>query len=124
MDEGFSRSHEWARADSKGVLVGISRHAAEHIGEVAHVGLVQVGDRVAAGEVIAEIESVKSINEICTPVAGTIERINTALLEDPTLLNRDPEGAAWLVRLAAGAELAGAELLSRAEYEALVAGGD
>lgn len=122
MDEVFSRSHEWARAGDDGIRIGISRHAAEEIGEVAHVGLPQPGDRVGAGDVIAEIESVKSINEICSPVAGTIAAINSTLLDDPTLLNRDPEGSAWLVRLAGDAELAGDGLLSRADYEALVAG--
>jgi glycine cleavage system H protein len=119
MMMGFSRSHEWARSEGQDlVTVGISRHAAEEVGEIAQVALPQPGERLVAGAVLAEVEAVKSIIELVCPVDGVVERVNQALLDDPNLIGRDPEGAGWLVELRCPRDLDAFGLLSPEAYRA------
>ncbi|SFK47105.1 glycine cleavage system protein GcvH [Cellulomonas sp. KH9] len=111
----YTAEHEWVD-DSSPVTVGITSVAAEALGDIVFVELPAVGDTVEAGSVIGEIESTKSVSELFSPVSGTVAEVNQAVVDDPSLVNADPYGAGWLLRVdmtSAG------PLLSAAEYGAL-----
>ncbi|MFH5925648.1 glycine cleavage system protein GcvH [Roseomonas xinghualingensis] len=91
----FAESHEWVRLDGDVAVVGISDHAQNALGDVVFVDLPEAGREVEAGEAIAVVESVKAASDIYAPVAGTIAAVNSALVDDPGLVNREPMGEGW-----------------------------
>ena len=118
----YSAEHEWvATTDTDGVVrVGITDFAQDALGEVVYVEHPEVGSTVAAGDVVGEVESTKSVSDIYAPVAGEITAVNPALDDEPQAINAEPYGAGWLfeVRLAEESGLDG--LLSAEEYSAQV----
>ncbi len=123
-DLTYARSHEWLRALPDGTCeLGISDHAQHALGDLVFVELPEVGRALAAGEACAVVESVKAASDIYAPLEGTVVAVNAQLRQQPELINRDPYGAGWLLRLQPAAPAATAGLLSAAEYGALVAGG-
>ncbi len=120
MSTYYTPSHEWARAHGSLTRIGISSHAAHEIGEVVHVHLPPAGERVKAGELCCEIESVKSINEINAPVSGLITAINTAILENPNALNADAEGNGWLLEIECDNELPSGDLVDASAYQKII----
>lgn len=121
MSTRYLPTHEWARVDNGLVTVGLSAFAAGEVGEVIHVQLPTIGVAVLKGKPCAEIESVKSVNDIYSPVDGQVVEINPALAGQPELVNQDPGNAGWFMKVKpSGADpLAG--LLSEAEYQAQLA---
>ena len=119
----YTKEHEWLAIDGTTATIGITEYAADQLGDVVYVELPSVGDSVEAGRVVGEIESTKSVGELFAPVAGTIEESNDAVVDKPELVNEDPYGAGWLVKLTVDDASAfdGADLLSKDEYDALVA---
>ena len=119
-DLTYTRSHEWLRSLPDGsVEMGISDHAQEELGDLVFIDLPQVGRRLAAGEACAVVESVKAASDIYAPIAGTVLATNEQLAQSPELVNRDPYGEGWLMRLKpAGAAVADG-LLSAQEYGTL-----
>lgn len=111
----YTAEHEWVDQASP-VTVGITSVAADALGDIVYVELPAVGDTVAAGAVIGEIESTKSVSELYSPVTGTVVEVNDAAVADPSTVNADPYGAGWLLRVEV--ESAG-PLLSAEEYAAL-----
>ena len=111
----YTAEHEWVD-DSSPVTVGITSVAAEALGDIVFVELPAVGDTVEAGSVIGEIESTKSVSELFSPVSGTVTEVNQAVVDDPSLVNADPYGAGWLLRVDV---TAAGPLLSADEYGAL-----
>jgi len=109
----YSAEHEWID-DSSPAVIGITRHAADALGEVVYVEMPEVGDSVTAGEVFGEIESTKSVSELYSPVTGEVVEVNDALSDEPGLVNEDPY-ANWIIKVAVESE---GPLLSAAEYEA------
>jgi len=97
-DRVYTAEHEWLDA-SEPARVGITAHAAEALGDVVFVDLPEVGRVITAGEVFGEIESTKSVSDLYAPAGGEIVAVNDALTDDPGLVNRDPYGEGWLVRL-------------------------
>lgn len=108
----YSAEHEWVNDESP-AAVGVSQVAADALGEVVYVDLPQVGATLTAGQVCGEIESTKSVSELYSPVSGEVVEVNEAVVADPSLVNGDPYGAAWLFRVAVSAE---GPLLSAEEY--------
>jgi len=97
-DRAYTKEHEWIdAADPAGV--GITAHAADALGDVVYVDLPEVGHVVAPGEVFGEIESTKSVSDLYAPSGGEVVAVNAALTDDPGLVNRDPYGEGWLIRL-------------------------
>lgn len=94
----FTEDHEWLRAEGDEIVVGITRHASEQLGDVVFIELPEEGREVDAGEEIVVIESVKAASDISAPVAGTITAVNTALADNPGDVNADPM-AAWFLRI-------------------------
>jgi len=118
-DLRYSENHEWIRSDEDGMItVGISDYAQDALGDVVYVDLPDVGRIVEAGEVFAEVESTKSVNDVYAPVSGVVTAINEPLLDTPELVNSDPFGEGWFVtiRPTDGSNLDG--LLDAAAYRA------
>jgi glycine cleavage system H protein len=117
----YTTDHEWVSITDAVATVGITAYAAEALGDVVYVGLPEVGDTVTAGASCGEIESTKSVSDLFAPVSGTVLDVNTALLDDTSIVNTDPYGAGWLFRVTIGA--APGDLLDAAAYTAQVEGG-
>lgn len=115
-DLRYTAEHEWVAVDGDVATVGITAYAAEKLGDVVYVDLPKAGAALAAGTVVGEIESTKSVGELFAPVDGEVVESNQAVLDDPTLVNSDPFGAGWLVKVRF-AQLP--ELLTADEYAKL-----
>lgn len=120
-DLRYSREHEWVRADDGTATIGITSFAADELGDVVYVELPAVGSSLEPGATIGVIESVKAVSDLYAPVGGEVTEVNTALADQPELLNSDPFGAGWIVRvrLADPAQLDG--LLDAGAYAELTA---
>jgi glycine cleavage system H protein len=116
-DRQYTKEHEWIDVDGDIATVGITAYAADKLGDVVFVDLPTVGSTVAEGRVVGEIESTKSVGELFAPVNGTVLEINDAVVASPELVNSDPFGEGWLIKVTF-TELPA--LLSYAEYSALV----
>ncbi|GAA4371544.1 glycine cleavage system protein GcvH [Agromyces bauzanensis] len=112
----YTEEHEWVRADGDTVTIGITDYAAEKLGDVVYVDLPAAGTAVTAGSVVGEIESTKSVGELFAPVDGEVVEANQAVIDSPELVNSDPFGEGWLIKVSAAAL---PELLSHDEYRAL-----
>jgi glycine cleavage system H protein len=120
-DQKYSREHEWVRLDEAGIAtIGITDFAQDQLGDIVYLGLPEVGSSVRQFEKCGEIESVKSVSELYSPISGEVMDRNELALDSPELVNQSPYGDGWLwqVRLENPAELE--NLLSAAEYAELV----
>ena len=117
QDLKYTPEHEWIRVDGDVATVGITSYAAEKLGDVVFVELPEVGSDVTAGRVVGEIESTKSVGELFAPLDGTVTEANAAVVDSPELVNSDPFGEGWLVKVAFTA--LPDNLLSSDEYAAL-----
>jgi glycine cleavage system H protein len=95
----YHEEHEWVRVEGDEGVIGVSDYAQEQLSDVVYVELPEVGDSFAQGEVLAVIESVKAASDVFMPISGEILEINEALEDSPELVNQDPFGEAWLVRI-------------------------
>ncbi|MBO3744472.1 glycine cleavage system protein GcvH [Streptosporangiaceae bacterium NEAU-GS5] len=118
----YTKEHEWVAGldDGLTVTVGVTAYAAEQLGDVVYVQVPEVGETVAAGDAIGEVESTKSVSDIYSPVAGEIVETNQAVVDDPSLINSDPYGEGWLFRIRIEGDPE--DLLSAEEYGALTSG--
>ena len=114
----YSKSHEWVRYEDGVAVIGISDYAQHALGDVVFVNLPQEGDEVTAGEPFGDIESVKAVSDLVSPVSGVVCAVNEDLLDAPELVNQDPYGA-WIIKVESVS--AEEELLGDAEYEAFCA---
>ena len=121
-DLRFLKSHEWARLETDGtVTVGISDHAQQALGDLVFVETPDAGRRVAAGEAIAVVESVKAASDVYSPVGGEIVAGNADLGSRPELINQDPYGAGWIMRIRPDDKQQFAAMLDSRGYEAQLA---
>jgi len=120
QDLQYSRTHEWVRITGDEATVGITAFAQEQLGDIVFVELPGAGKQVGKGEQLGNIESVKAVSELFAPVAGEVVAVNAALQDHPELLNQDPFGEGWLVRLKVAPDAA-AGLLDAAAYEKFLA---
>ena len=97
----YTEEHEWLRVEDDVVVVGITAHASEQLGDVVFVELPEVGTEVAKDDDVVVIESVKAASDILAPIDGEIVEINEALTDEPGKVNDDPEGEAWFFKLKA-----------------------
>ena len=114
----YSRDHEWVKEEDGLTVIGISDFAQDALGDLVFVNLPEVGDAVTAGEAFGDVESVKAVSDLLSPVSGTVAEINEELLDAPELLNNDPYGA-WIIKVSD--VTATEELLDAAAYEAFCA---
>lgn len=99
MSTYFTTDHEWLKVDGDMATVGITVHAAEQLGDIVFVELKETGDSLSKGDDMGVIESVKAASEIYAPVDGEIVEANSALVDNPSAINDDPEGNAWLYKM-------------------------
>lgn len=119
-DRKYSRTHEWAMLAGDVVTVGITQFAQEQLGDVVFVELPPAGKAVEAGKACGNIESVKAVSEVFSPVTGEVVEANSALEGHPELVNKEPFGEGWLVRVKVGAGAVD-HLMDAAAYEAFLA---
>ena len=113
----YTEEHEWISLDGDVATVGITDYAADKLGDVVFVDLPATGSGVTSGQVCGEIESTKSVGELYAPLSGEVVAANDAVVDDPSLVNSDPYGDGWLVKLRVEASAVDA-LLDRAAYVA------
>lgn len=113
----FTDQHEWVRLDGDEATVGITRHAAEQLGDVVFVELPKAGQSVKAGGEAAVVESVKAASEVYAPVGGEVTAANAALESEPAKVNEDPEGAGWFFKLKVNDKSEFAKLMDAAAYQ-------
>ena len=95
----FTKEHEWIRVDGDVATVGISDHAQEALGDIVFAEVPDAGKQVARGQEAAVVESVKAASDVYAPVSGEVIEGNSAIADDPSLVNRDPEGEGWFFKL-------------------------
>ena len=114
-DLKYSKSHEWVRFEDGYAVIGITDFAQDALGDVVFVNLPQEGDAVTAGDAFGDVESVKAVSDLNSPVSGTVCAVNEELLDAPEALNSDPYGA-WIIKVQDPGE--SEELMDAAAYEA------
>ncbi|RYY36217.1 MAG: glycine cleavage system protein GcvH [Sphingobacteriaceae bacterium] len=116
----YTKDHEWIKVDGSDAVIGITEFAQRELGDIVYVDITTVGSEVASEAVFGTIEAVKTVSDLFIPVAGTVLEVNPALDSQPELVNTDPYGDGWIVRITPEnvADIDG--LLSADEYKALV----
>lgn len=107
----ITKNHQWICAEGAIATVGITDYAQQQLGDVIFVELPKIGAQLKAGEAFGSVESAKAVNEVFAPVSGEVTEINVALANSPEIVNRDPEGAGWFVKL---------RLIASSEMDALM----
>ena len=120
-DLKYDREHEWVRAEGDVAVIGISHFAQDQLGEVVYVDLPSAGDTIAAGDSFGEVESVKSVSELFTPVSGEILEVNDALDDAPETVNEDPYGEGWMIKVKLSDPAEVDSLMDADGYEAFLA---
>lgn len=116
-DRKYSESHEWHKVEGDTITLGITQHAVDELTDITYVQLPAKGKTVSAGKSFGEIESVKATAELYCAVSGEVLEANPAVIADPSLVNQDPYGNGWLLKIKApGADLS--KLLTADEYNA------
>jgi glycine cleavage system H protein len=114
----YAQSHEWLRVEDGTIVVGITHYAQDQLGEVVYVELPDPGTSVEEGDELGTLESVKAVSEFLAPVAGEVVGVNESLEDAPNLVNEDPYGNGWLVKMSGSIE--GLELMDAAGYQAFL----
>jgi glycine cleavage system H protein len=113
----FSDSHEWFLLDGDVVTIGISQFAANELTDITYVEMQPVGTSIAAGDSAGEVESVKTTSDIVSSYSGEIIEINEAISDDPSLLNSDPFGSGWLIKIRAEDTSNTESLMDQSSYD-------
>ncbi len=116
----FTEEHEWLREDGDEIVVGITIHAAEQLGDVVFVELPDEGTVVSKDDEVVVIESVKAASDILAPIDGEITEVNSALTDNPGAVNDDPQGEAWFFKLKASDPSQMDDFMDEAGYKAFV----
>ena len=116
----YTKDHEWIRVDESIGTIGITDYAQKELGDIVFVELPKPGEHLAVGEAFGTVESVKAVSEIYSPVSGEVTAFNTQLQNTPELLNTDPHGEAWLVRVRLTDRRETEKLMTFDEYEAYI----
>jgi glycine cleavage system H protein len=118
----YTKDHEWIRVDEEIGTIGITDHAQNELGDIVFVELPKRGDHVTAHESFGTVESVKAVSEVFSPVTGEVTSVNARLANSPEIVNQDPHGDAWFIKvhLADRSQIEG--LMTSDQYEAYLAG--
>ena len=116
----YTKDHEWVAIDGNTATIGITHYAQHELGDIVYVDINSVGKKLAAEEIFGTVEAVKTVSDLFLPVSGTITEVNPALEANPELVNSDPYGEGWMVKMEidAGADMS--KLLDAAGYNALI----
>ena len=116
----YTKEHEWVLVEGDAATVGITDHAQHELGDIVYVDLPKTGARLAQGQSLGSVESVKAVSDVYSPVTGEVAAVNQALADAPEMLNSDPHGTGWLVKLRMSAPAEAEGLMSAADYQAYV----
>jgi len=116
----YTKEHEWVRVEGDTGTIGITFHAQKELGDIVYVDLPKPGTLIQQKTTIGSVESVKAVSDIYTPVSGEVMEVNGQLAESPEILNKDPYGSGWLVKIKLSEPDEAAKLLTAAEYQAYV----
>ncbi len=117
----YSNDHEWCRVEGEFAYVGITDFAQSELGDIVFVDIQSEGETLAAGDIFGTIEAVKTVSDAFTPVSGEVVEVNPAIDADPALVNKDPYGEGWMVKIAMSNPSEVDALLSAEEYAAFIA---
>ncbi|AEJ20468.1 glycine cleavage system protein GcvH [Gracilinema caldarium] len=117
----YAKTHEWARKEGNEFVIGISDHAQHSLGDIVFVDLPKVGTSFGKGAAFGVVESVKAASDIYVPLAGKVTAVNTQLQDAPDLINKDPYGDGWIIKIAPENPADFDKLLSPGEYEKIAA---
>ncbi len=117
----FTEEHEWLRTEGDTVTVGITKHAADELGDIVFVELPEVGATISKDDEIVVIESVKAASEILAPVDGEIVEVNDAIVDTPGSVNEDPQGEAWFFKVKPSDPSQMDDMMDEAAYQAFIA---
>ncbi len=120
QDLKFTKSHEYVRLAGDEATIGITKYAAEQLGDVVFVELPEVGRTLEKGESFGVIESVKAVSDLYSPLSGTVTAVNEALNDDPAAINEDSYGNGWILKIKPSNQAELDEILSPEQYQALV----
>ena len=115
-DRRYAESHEWVRVDGEIGTVGITDHAQKQLGEIVYLELPEVGHMYDAGDEFGTVESVKAVSELFTPVSGEVVEVNKAAVTEPGIINDDPFGDGWLIKLKLSTDVEIGKLMSADAY--------
>lgn len=113
----FTKTHEWVKQEEDALTLGITDHAQQLLGDLVFVELPEVGNKVCVGDEIGVVESVKAASDFYAPASGVIIAVNHKVSEDPSLVNKDPYGSGWLVKIKPSNAHELEELLNSEQYE-------
>jgi glycine cleavage system H protein len=116
----YSTEHEWIRVENSAAVLGITHFAQDSLGDIVYVDLPKAGAQLAKGKEIGEVESTKTTSPVYTPVAGKILEVNTALKDHPEIINQDPYGKGWIVKLQMADPKEAGALMDAAAYAAFL----
>lgn len=116
----YTKEHEWIRVEGEVAYVGITDYDQNELGEIVYIEIETIGETLAEGDVFGTVEAVKTVSELFMPVSGKVLELNSALENEPELVNNDPYGAGWMVKLAIADAAQLDNLLSADDYAALV----
>ncbi len=116
-DLQYTKTHEWVRREEGTATIGITDHAQDELGDVVFVELPEKGTSFSAGDSFGTVESVKAVSDLYAPVGGEVVEVNETLNDSPELINEEPYGGGWMIRLRISED---GDLLSAEEYEKLV----
>jgi glycine cleavage system H protein len=117
----YSKEHEWLAAEETVATVGITDHAQEQLGEIVYIELPSVGEKVSKDDPFGVVESVKAVSDIYAPVSGTVLEVNEDLAESPEVVNEDPYGDGWLIKVRVSDPADLDDLMDNEEYEQMIA---
>lgn len=117
-DRLYSESHEWHKVEGDTLTLGLTSFAVEQLTDVTYVQMKPAGTKLKAGDPVGEVESVKTTSDVYSGVAGEIVQVNSAAVEDPSLLNSDPYGKGWLLKIKIADKAGLSKLMDSAKYDA------
>lgn len=116
-DRKYTETHEWLRDEGEVVTLGLTKHAVDELTDITYVEMKAKGFSFKPGDIVGEVESVKATSDIYSPVGGEIVEVNTALADDPSLVNSDPYGGGWLIRIKPTDKAPLAKLMDAGAYD-------
>jgi len=119
-DLKYTKEHEWVKVEGDGVTVGITDYAQDSLGDVVYVELPQEGGAVTKSEPFGVVESVKAVSDLYSPVSGTVTEVNDAIIDSPEVINEDPYGDAWMIKVEGASEEDLADCLTAEEYQSFI----
>lgn len=119
-DIQYTKDHEWVKIDGDTATIGITDFAQKELGDIVFVEVDTIGDKLSAGDVFGTVEAVKTVSDLFMPISGTVETFNDSLEDSPEVVNQDPYGEGWMVKVKVDGEADAGELLTADQYKEVI----